>query len=54
MDTPFTNKYQRWNAGYDAQFNCVETFMDRFGHISESTLQTQTTNGQLKEMSYFY
>lgn len=42
------------NAGYDAQFNSVEPFWYHFGHISESTLQTETTDGQLKEISYFY
>lgn len=50
MDTPYTEI----NAGNDAQFNSVEPFWYHFGHISESTLQTETTNGQLKEMSYFY
>lgn len=54
MDRLYTNKYPRRNAGYDAEFNSVETFMDHFGHISESTLQTQPAHGQLKEMSYFY
>lgn len=54
MDTPCTNKYRCWNAGYDAQFNSLELFLCHFGRISESTLQTETAYGQLKEISYFY
>ena len=31
----------------------VKPFMFHFGHISESTVQTENANGQLKETSYF-
>jgi len=43
------NKYQSWNAGHDAEVNSVEVFL-YFGHISESSLQTETSlrSAQLK------
>lgn len=51
LDASGKDKYKCRNGGYDAEFNNTQSFLC---HISEFILQTENTNGDLKEISFIF